>query len=257
MVDVEGDYFVDFRVIQDFHSFFGDLATGLNVDFAGFRIYQVDGHVATNQIFRRHQLFLQPFLFQVAYHPRRHLGADLGGDAVGFGVYQVYDKLHAPEAVDNKFGFPSFLFHPYEGDFFIKVIEDILGCHAGGFIRGHGFAHAGALGPELFRFLVIQSYQERRHRQLAAAVDAHEHQVLGVEFEVEPRTAVGNDARREQEFARRMGLALVVVEKHPRRTVHLGNDDPLRAIDDEGAVVGHQWHITHENVLFLDVADGA
>ena len=154
-------------------------------------------------------------------------------------------------------GFPSLLFHPCEGYFLIEVIENIFGCHAGGFIRGHCFARVGAPGPELFRFLIIQSHQERRHRQLAATVDAHEHQVLGVEFEVEPGTAVGNDACREQEFARRMGLALVVIEKYPRRTVHLGNDDPLRAIDDEGAVVGHQRHITHENVLFLDVADGA
>ena len=56
------------------------------------------------------------------------------------------------------------------------------------------------------------------------------HDVLGVELDVEPRAAIGNDARREQQLARGVGLALVVVEEHARRTVHLRNDDALPSL---------------------------
>ena len=54
-----------------------------------------------------------------------------------------------------------------------------------------------------------------------------------------------------------MGLAAVVVEEHARAAVHLADDDPLGAVDDEGAVVRHQGHVAHVDVLLLDVADRA
>ena len=79
--------------------------------------------------------------------------------------------------------------------------------------------------------------------------------VLGVEFEIEPGAAIGNDARREQELARGMGLALVVVEEDARRAVHLGDDDTLGPVDDEGAVRSHERHVAHIDILLLDVFD--
>ncbi len=80
--------------------------------------------------------------------------------------------------------------------------------------------------------------------------------VLGVELEVEPGAAVGNDPRRIQQLAGGVGLALVVVEEHTGRAVQLGDDDPLGAVDDEGAVVGHERHVAHVDVLLLDILDG-
>ena len=59
----------------------------------------------------------------------------------------------------------------------------------------------------------------------------------------------------KQELARGMRLALVVVEEDARRAMHLRDDHPLGAVDHEGAVVGHQRHVAHVDVLFLDVAD--
>ena len=53
-----------------------------------------------------------------------------------------------------------------------------------------------------------------------------------------------------------MRFTLVVIEEHARRAVHLGNDHTLGAVHDEGTVLGHEWHITHEHVLFLDVLHG-
>ncbi len=54
-----------------------------------------------------------------------------------------------------------------------------------------------------------------------------------------------------------MGLALVVVEEHAGRAVHLRDDDALGAVDDEGAVVGHERDVAHVDVLLLDVLDRA
>ena len=61
----------------------------------------------------------------------------------------------------------------------------------------------------------------------------------------------------EEQLARGMGLALVMVEEDARRTVELGDDDPLRTIDDEGAGFGHERHLAHVDFLFLDVLDDA
>ena len=52
-----------------------------------------------------------------------------------------------------------------------------------------------------------------------------------------------------------MGLALVVVEEHAGRAVHLRDDHALGAVDDEGAVVGHERDVAHVDILLLDVLD--
>ena len=43
-------------------------------------------------------------------------------------------------------------------------------------------------------------------------------------------------------------------EIHTRATNQLGNNNALGTIDDEGAARGHEREITHEYVLFLDLA---
>ena len=95
--------------------------------------------------------------------------------------------------------------------------------------------------------------QQRRHRQLAAAVDAHMDNVLGIKFKIQPAAAIGNNAGGKQQLARRMGLAPVVIEEHPRGPMHLADDHTLCTVHDERAVFGHQRHIAHVDVLFLDV----
>ena len=52
-----------------------------------------------------------------------------------------------------------------------------------------------------------------------------------------------------------MGLALVVVEEHAGRAMHLRDDHALGAVDDEGAVVGHERDVAHVDILLLDVLD--
>ena len=97
--------------------------------------------------------------------------------------------------------------------------------------------------------------QQRRHRELALAVDADIDDVLGVELEVEPAAAIGDHPGGEEVLAAGVGLAAVVVEQHAGAAVHLGNDDPLGAVDDEGAVHRHERHVAHVDVLLLDIDD--
>src|SRR5271163_3835201 len=52
-----------------------------------------------------------------------------------------------------------------------------------------------------------------------------------------------------------MALALVVIEEHARAAMHLRNDDPLGAVDNESAVRGHERHVAHVHILLLDVLD--
>ena len=126
--------------------------------------------------------------------------------------------------------------------------------HAPAFL-GARVDHLLVEGREDFLAVEAEREQQRRHRNLPAPVDARVDDVLGVELDVEPRAAIGNDAGGEQQLARRMALALVVVEEHARRTVHLRDDDALGAVDDEGAVRRHERHVAHVDVLLLDVLD--
>ena len=93
--------------------------------------------------------------------------------------------------------------------------------------------------------------------ELAPAVDAHVEDVARIEFEIDPRAAVRNDARREEQLAAGVRLPLVMIEEHARRAVQLADDDPLGAIDHEGAVRGHQRDLAEVDLLLLDVLDGA
>ena len=62
-------------------------------------------------------------------------------------------------------------------------------------------------------------------------------------------------AGREQQLARAVGLALVVLEEHARRAVQLRDDHALGAVDDERALVGHQRHFAHVDLLLLHFLD--
>ena len=52
-----------------------------------------------------------------------------------------------------------------------------------------------------------------------------------------------------------MALALVVIEEHARAAMHLRDDHAFGAVDNEGAVNGHERHVAHVHILLLDVLD--
>ena len=94
-----------------------------------------------------------------------------------------------------------------------------------------------------------QRPQEHRGEELALAVDPHVEEVLGVELELHPAPAVGDDLGGEEPLLR-------LREEDARRAVELADDDPLRAVDDEGPVLRHQRDVAVVDLLLLDVADG-
>ena len=98
--------------------------------------------------------------------------------------------------------------------------------------------------------------QERGGQHLAPPVHPHVEDVVGVELELHPGAAVGDDPRREQQLARGDRLALVVVEEHAGRALELGDHHPLGAVDDEGALLGHQRQLAEIDLLLPHLADG-
>ena len=97
--------------------------------------------------------------------------------------------------------------------------------------------------------LHAQGAQENRAEEFALAVDADVQNILGVVLELDPRAAVRND------FPEEIAAVVGRFVKHAGRAVQLADDHALGAVDDEGAVVGHQRNVAEENFLFLDVAN--
>ena len=71
--------------------------------------------------------------------------------------------------------------------------------------------------------------------------------VVGVGLVFQPGAAVGDDLSEEGLFA---GLFNGRVVIDPRGAHDLRDDDALRAVDDEGAVVGHDGEFAHGDVFF-------
>ena len=176
-----------------------------------------------------HPQRLEPLLGELPRLAHGELLAGFEHDLAGVGVDQIVDRLVAAQPVGIERHAPAFL-GALVGHLLVEGVEDFLAAHA-------------------------ERIEQRRDRDLAAAVDARIHDVLGVELDVEPGAAIGNDAGGEQQLARRMRLALVVIEEHAGRAMHLRDDDALGAVDDEGAVVGHERNVAHVDILLLDVLD--
>ena len=100
---------------------------------------------------------------------------------------------------------------------------------------------------------VAERTQQYGGRQFAPPVDAHVNRVLGIELEVEPRAAVRNDAGREEQLPRRVGLAPVVLEEHAGRAMQLRDDYSFGPVHDEGAGIRHERNLAHVHFLLLDV----
>ena len=102
------------------------------------------------------------------------------------------------------------------------------------------------------RILLRQGAQERRHVELALAVDPDEDETLLVDLELEPRPAGRHQVRGED-------LLRGVLRLHDvgaGRPHQLRHDDALRAVDDERPRVGHLRDVPHEDTLLADLARG-
>ncbi len=87
--------------------------------------------------------------------------------------------------------------------------------------------------------------------ELAVFVDADVEDVLRVGFIFKPGAAVRNDGGSVGVL---VGLVDLVAVVHTGASDDLRDDDALRAVDHEGAAVGHQREIAHEDLLLFDLA---
>ncbi len=230
MVDIEN---VDFRLAgidQGLENLFIDFVTGFEINLASCVIDDIFRQIRAEQIVFRRLDGLEALFGKLLGRTRGQLLACFQNDLARIGINEIGDDLHALEAFGGIRNAPVIAVTGI-GDSLVERGQNFFAVHA-------------------------ERHQQRRGRQLAPTVDARIDDVLGIELDIEPRTAIRNDARSKQQLARRMGLALVMIEEDARRTVHLRNDHALGAVDDEGAVVGHERHIAHVHVLLLDVLDG-
>ncbi len=231
MIDVEQFDPVEPGAVELVEIFGRHLVARLDIDLAGRLVDQVERRIATEDFLGRDQQHRQPVLGRLVGGARRDLLAGGEHDLAGVAVDDVERRLLPAPRLGDEGHLPAALTaHP--GDGRVEMVEDLLAVQA-------------------------QRIEQAGDRQLALAVDADVDDVLGIELEIEPRAAIGNDARGKQIFARSMGLAAIMVEQHARRTVHLADDHALGAVDDERAVLRHQRHVAHVNVLLLDIEHGA
>ncbi len=98
---------------------------------------------------------------------------------------------------------------------------------------------------------VADGAEEGRGQELAtaaAAVEIDVEEVVGVELDLHPGAAVGNDAEAVERFAVEVQVRL---EADAGRAVELAHDDALGAVDHEGAAQRHHRQLAHVDALLL------
>src|SRR4249919_2145299 len=93
--------------------------------------------------------------------------------------------------------------------------------------------------------------------ELTPPIDANIQDVTGVELEVDPRSAIRNNASGKEELPTRMCLAFIMVKKDTRRAMQLAHDHTFRSINHERPVVGHKRQLAKIYFLFFDVLDSS
>ncbi len=123
-----------------------------------------------------------------------------------------------------------------------------------GVVLLQGGAH-GLVLAELLEDLLggpAEGLQEDGDGLLALAVDADADQVALVDLHLQPGTPGRDDLGGEDVLVGR--LVDRGVEVDARGADELRHDDTLGAVDDEGALVGHEREVAHEDRLGLDLA---
>ncbi|VDM15228.1 unnamed protein product, partial [Wuchereria bancrofti] len=206
----------------------GQLGVALGDDLAGGRVHDGLGSGTANDVIERNFQLLDASLVQLVDVASRDTTALLH-DHLAAGVLDVQDRDFTTQTLRHQLQAQTVVLNVVD----VGVVE----------------------GIQHFFGAIAECAQQNGRRQFAATVDTHEYRVLRIELEVQPGTAVGDDASGVQQLARAVGLATVVVEEHARRTVQLGNDHALGTVDDEGTVLGHERNFAHVHFLLFDVLD--
>ncbi len=126
VVDRQGRNLGDLGFREGCQDFLGDFLTGLDIDLARFLVDEILGNVAADQVFRRHQDFLNLGGFQLGNGARGHLGADFKHDLAGLGVDQIAGQLLTLHAFGVQRRLPAVL-DLLEHDLVVEVGQDVFG----------------------------------------------------------------------------------------------------------------------------------
>ena len=98
--------------------------------------------------------------------------------------------------------------------------------------------------------LAAQGPEQAGDGNLPVFVDADPEELVGVGLILQPGAPLGDHLGGEDG---QVGLDVHLVPVvHAGGADNLGDDDPFRAVDDEGARVGHEGEVPHEDLLLLD-----
>jgi len=207
VVEEEDLHLVDAALAEDLELLVGDLLVGCEQDLARPRVLDVVRRDPAEHLLEGDGNLLEARLLHLPERRPGELAALLDDQLVALRVAEVAGRLHAHQVVGHE-AFRGLAAVEDDGVLAVEVVEEVLGGHA-------------------------ERAQEHGGVELPPPVDAHVEDVLGVELEVDPRAAVGGDARGVEKLAAGVRLALVVVEEHARRAMELRDDDPLRSVDHE------------------------
>ena len=160
MIDVEQRQFLVAGLDQNLEVLLGDFLAGLHVDFAGAAVGQIFRNVMADQFLVGHAKVLEALLRELTRLAHGQFLAGFDNHAAGIGVDEIVDGLVALQAVGIERHAPAFL--------------------------GALVAHMLVEGAEDLLAVEAERIEQRRHRNLAAAVDTRIDDVLGVELDVEP-----------------------------------------------------------------------
>ena len=229
---------VDSGVLNGLRHFAGNAAARLHQHFAGVGMGDRLGGFLSADTRGQRQLLIE----LIAAHMRQIVALGIeeqGVDQAGGGFHRR--RLAGTQLVVNlnQRLLPAGL----------ETLAPVLGG-----IAGDGGAHALVVAQQVDDLRVgLHAHRAQKHRQgqLAGAVDAGVQHVVRVGLILDPRAAVGDHLRGIEE---RAGLVDGAGEVHAGGTHELRYDYALGAVDDEGAVVGHDGEIAHEDLGFLDFA---
>ena len=231
MVEVIGINGVEFQRLARadfFQQFFSQLGIGRKFDLAGFGVEDVSGKHLAQQEFDRNRQGAKARLFHFANMTR--IDALLALDNhLALVILNIKRRHLAAQAISD------------------PCQTELPGLDLEGVLVKKQFQHLGGG--------ITQGAQQDGRMDLAAPVNAAVQQVFGIEFQVQPRAAIGDDPGRIQQLARGMGLAFVMLKEYAGRAVHLRDDHALGAVDDKGARAGHERHFAHIDLLFPDILD--
>ena len=128
------------------------------------------------------------------------------------------------------------------------------GLAGGGGVTLKGVAYDVGVAEEGVDLVVALGDAEgaqEHHRGLTALAVDGDHEVAAlVDLELEPRAARGDELGLVHQHA----VVHLGREVHARGADELRDDDALGAVDDEGAAVGHEREVAHEDQLLLHLA---